>query len=293
MARPDSRLRVTSGSLRGATFPVVDGLTIGRGPHADIMILAVGVAPRHAQVRRRPGAPDTLVDLGGTTGTWSVGRRVDELELHEGTTFEIAGNRFVHTAVPAVSGAYSMHRAAEPIDRTTIRTGGRLVLGPIPRAVYSGDLVEDVAAVREAWRCAARGERPRGAMTSRELAQLVDRLAVGYDGARPRFAQFVADVAGSLSWSGHGLGTPVTVERLGAEGAAIRCEIDTLAPGQRVWLELECRTRAGTCVRFAGQIGAMTERGATIAFAPGDVLSDAGDTLRASAPTERNLPVAA
>jgi hypothetical protein len=123
-----SRLRVTSGPLRGATFPLIDGVTIGRSPGVDILVLAPGVRPRHAQIRESSAGCFMITTLDDDAELRAKGGPVRLVLLLPGASFELAGNRF---EVMAPAGTkpqceYIALRGEVPTDRTFASTGRHL-----------------------------------------------------------------------------------------------------------------------------------------------------------------------
>jgi pSer/pThr/pTyr-binding forkhead associated (FHA) protein len=79
---------VLSGPDLGRTFDVEDGALFGRSPDCQVVLRDTGVSRRHARLELR-GKTWLLVDQGSRNGISRDGQRLKELELEDGTLFEI------------------------------------------------------------------------------------------------------------------------------------------------------------------------------------------------------------
>ena len=76
-----AELRVMSGVFAGQRHPVGRGLTLGRSPGADVILLDLACSRTHARVERtRHGY--ALVDEGSANGTWLDGQRIPPHQRH-------------------------------------------------------------------------------------------------------------------------------------------------------------------------------------------------------------------
>jgi two-component system, cell cycle response regulator len=94
-------LLVLSGPQFGELFDLAPDrdLLIGRRADADLPIHDEGVSRRHATLRVGDGAA-RLVDLGSQNGTFVDGERVGEVELRDGSRFQLGAHttiKFVYT----------------------------------------------------------------------------------------------------------------------------------------------------------------------------------------------------
>ncbi len=94
--------------VNGERHPVSDaGLVLGRGAEADLRINDPGISRRHAQIQlsAHPGPLTvSVVDLGSTNGTSVDGRRVQQAQLHDGSTIVIGSTTVVVRAPRAGEG---------------------------------------------------------------------------------------------------------------------------------------------------------------------------------------------
>jgi hypothetical protein len=98
-SRPPTGRSSASVVVNGTKHPLTPpGLVVGRGAEADLRINDPGVSRRHAEFRVSGGNGRqlvTVVDLGSTNGTVADGRRVDEAELHDGSTVRVGSTDLV------------------------------------------------------------------------------------------------------------------------------------------------------------------------------------------------------
>jgi orotidine-5'-phosphate decarboxylase len=111
-------------------------LTIGRGPGNDVVVAALGVSKRHAELRRAPDGRYAIIDLGSHNGTYVNGIRVDQAELAEGDIVSIG-----HAAFRLSGGELS------PYAETGPRTGDDAG-GPPTQASANSSFAERFAAAR-------------------------------------------------------------------------------------------------------------------------------------------------
>ena len=93
---PDPRVAAeatVSIEVNGTNHPLAPpGLVLGRGSESDLRINDPGVSRRHAELRVSGGrgAPSvTVADLGSTNGTLVNGKRITEVEVHDGSVVRI------------------------------------------------------------------------------------------------------------------------------------------------------------------------------------------------------------
>ena len=72
---------------------------IGRSRECDIQVTDTNVSRQHAEVRRE-GGKYWLVDLDSTNGVESNGKRVQRLELEEGTRFTVGSTELTFSREP-------------------------------------------------------------------------------------------------------------------------------------------------------------------------------------------------
>jgi hypothetical protein len=105
------------GPLAGKTFPMVDGLTIGRSPDNGLAIADSELSRRHASIERI-GAEWRIVDLGSRNGVYVNGARVlTAALLHPGDSITLGQTRLRVTdvggpPVAALVGAQCTHCSA-------------------------------------------------------------------------------------------------------------------------------------------------------------------------------------
>jgi len=91
-----ARLICMSGSHKGSTFPVIAaGMTIGRSPRCDIVLIDPRVSSRHAWIGVVDGQT-ILRDLKSTNGTFlnaHTSASVSEVPLHSGDTISFGGHQ--------------------------------------------------------------------------------------------------------------------------------------------------------------------------------------------------------
>ncbi len=100
---PGSALLIsTRGAVTGSRYLLdEDEVTVGRDPHADILLDDSTVSRAHA-VFRRTGTTFTVTDAGSLNGTYVNRRRVDTAELHNGDEIMIGKFRLVFFTRTAV-----------------------------------------------------------------------------------------------------------------------------------------------------------------------------------------------
>jgi hypothetical protein len=100
-----ARLVCMSGTHKGRSFPVIAaGMTVGRSPRCDIVLVDPRVSSRHAWIGLVDGVT-VLRDLKSTNGTFmnaQIHSPVSEIALHPGDTISFGGHqgdqfRFVTT----------------------------------------------------------------------------------------------------------------------------------------------------------------------------------------------------
>jgi hypothetical protein len=282
------RLEVTSGALRGASFRVEHGLTIGRAPNVDVLVLARGVAPRHAEIRVDDDGEAEVVDLGSGSGVWIDGQRVASRRLTPGCAFEIAGIRF--ELVPERAPGDDV--ATEPHDvhgdaRSFETLGATSRIGAVPHDAYRGALMDDIVTLRELWLRWAEGER----LTAREAGQvgeLLQRLSLGHDGRRPRMLSFATRLPAMvrLGASPDAACFEATAIEVGVNGARLRCDPLLLAPGDEVWLAVTRRDLRDAGALLPAVVAATRDDGLDLVFVGRAALDrrSASGTLLRSAP---------
>jgi hypothetical protein len=91
-----ARLVCMSGHHKGTTFPVIaSGMTIGRSPRCDIVLVDPRVSSRHAWIGLVDGQT-ILRDLKSTNGTFlnaHIHASVSEVPLHSGDTISFGGHQ--------------------------------------------------------------------------------------------------------------------------------------------------------------------------------------------------------
>src|SRR5688572_7124693 len=88
------QLEAATGPLKGARFPLVDAVTIGRSSQVEIFIADADVSRRHAKVMALPDGGHVLIDLGSANGTRVDSQTIAEHRLQAGDTFTIGGTTF-------------------------------------------------------------------------------------------------------------------------------------------------------------------------------------------------------
>jgi len=90
-----AKLLMISGPRQGNEVLLTkDLLTIGSGPHNDLVLDDTTVSRRHCEIQLTPEGY-LIRDLGSTNGTWVQGVRVTEAFLDQGTEFQLGKTRFV------------------------------------------------------------------------------------------------------------------------------------------------------------------------------------------------------
>lgn len=84
---PDDYIVVLTGALKGASYPVESGVSIGRNPDNTIQTEDMLVSRKHAIVERTPDGGARVRDLGSGNGTYVDGQRVLEHALKDGEIF--------------------------------------------------------------------------------------------------------------------------------------------------------------------------------------------------------------
>lgn len=80
---------------------------LGRGTEAQLRLTHTSVSRRHAQIEhypdvRAPGGAGhwVLSDLGSTNGTSVNGRRVEQVEIHDGDRIDLGGASLIFQIAP-------------------------------------------------------------------------------------------------------------------------------------------------------------------------------------------------
>lgn len=100
-------LVVRRGPNAGARFLLdSDSSSVGRHPHAEILLDDVTVSRKHAQFRRK-GTTFSVRDRGSLNGTYLNGQRIDEAVLSDGDEVQVGKYRLTffasrHDTIPVV-----------------------------------------------------------------------------------------------------------------------------------------------------------------------------------------------
>lgn len=95
---------IARGPLAGARYVLDrDVTTIGRHPHADLLLDDVTVSRHHAEVRRHAGVM-LLVDMGSLNGTYVGSHRVEEHQLAMGDQVQIGRFKLIYVAAGDEAG---------------------------------------------------------------------------------------------------------------------------------------------------------------------------------------------
>lgn len=90
-ANADWLLAPLDSSSTACATAVEDGITLGAGPHSDVVLQHPGCAETHARVEVEAGRY-FVVDAGSQGGTWLNKRRIaGRTQLHPGDTLECGG----------------------------------------------------------------------------------------------------------------------------------------------------------------------------------------------------------
>lgn len=90
------RVRILNGPLEGRTFPVGDGVEIGRSSRADIQLVDDGVSRAHARIRRTANGRHQLEDLESANGTMVDELRIRRQLLAPCMVFTVWKTRFIY-----------------------------------------------------------------------------------------------------------------------------------------------------------------------------------------------------
>lgn len=105
-ALPRLVLRGLSGPMLGRSFPLRDGMLIGRARDCDVFIESQEISRQHARLRLRPDSV-MVEDLASTNGTFVNDERVTTAPLEPGDELRLDTIRFVMVApgTPGTPGA--------------------------------------------------------------------------------------------------------------------------------------------------------------------------------------------
>ncbi len=84
----NGHLIVIAGKRAGEVLPFTDSMSIGRGKEVDVRFLDRSVSRRHLEIVAE-GEGFRLSDLRSSCGTFVNGRRIDQVDLHEGDKIQI------------------------------------------------------------------------------------------------------------------------------------------------------------------------------------------------------------
>lgn len=90
-------LRGLSGPMLGRSFPLRDGMVIGRTHDCDVYIESQEISRQHARLRLRPDSV-MVEDLGSTNGTFVNNERVTMASLEPGDELRLDTIRFIMVA---------------------------------------------------------------------------------------------------------------------------------------------------------------------------------------------------
>ena len=85
-------LVVLVGSVAGKSYPIFDGMVIGRGPEADLKLPATDVSRRHAVIERDSERSFKIRDISSRNGTAIDGTPVKEAPLRYGARIQFGAN---------------------------------------------------------------------------------------------------------------------------------------------------------------------------------------------------------
>ena len=101
-ALPRLVLRGLSGPMLGRSFPLRDGMVLGRGRDCEVFIESQEISRQHARLRVRPESV-MVEDLNSTNGTFVNGERVTTALLEPGDELRLDTIRFIMVA-PGTTG---------------------------------------------------------------------------------------------------------------------------------------------------------------------------------------------
>lgn len=96
-ALPRLVLRGLSGPMLGRSFPLRDGMTIGRARDCDVFVESQEISRQHARLRLRPESV-MVEDLASTNGTFVNDERITTASLEPGDELRLDTIRFVMVA---------------------------------------------------------------------------------------------------------------------------------------------------------------------------------------------------
>ncbi|MGB8635705.1 MAG: FHA domain-containing protein [Rhodanobacteraceae bacterium] len=123
-ALPRLVLRGLSGPMLGRSFPLRDGMVLGRGRDCEVFIESQEISRQHARLRVRPDSV-MVEDLNSTNGTFVNDERVTMAPLEPGDELRLDTIRFVMVA-PGTTGTPGTSVQAE--DSTGSGKAWRIVL---------------------------------------------------------------------------------------------------------------------------------------------------------------------
>jgi len=139
-------LRGVAGPYFGRAIPIPENLVLGSGQDCNLVLDEGELAPRHAEIRVRPGIGIFMRDLGSKAGTAINGVQVKDAVLFSGDQISFAQNRFVLEA-PGMPTRKDQPTASAPIvsakpAATEGKPGGPVQVTQTMKAIRP----EDVAA---------------------------------------------------------------------------------------------------------------------------------------------------
>jgi len=125
-----AHLMVVSGSESvGRCIPVEDGMIIGRGAGADVVLKERGISRRHVRVSLVQDGSLYFEDCGSSNGLLYGGTRVSSLTLREGDRVQIGDAILVPLLVDASGYAFerNLYLSATADPSTTLTTAGHFM----------------------------------------------------------------------------------------------------------------------------------------------------------------------
>lgn len=120
-ALPRLVLRGLSGPMLGRSFPLRDGMVIGRSHDCDIYIESQEISRQHARLRVRPDSV-MVEDLASTNGTFVNNERVTIASLEPGDELRLDTIRFIMVAPGSAAVTGSRDEPEDPPKGVTRRT---------------------------------------------------------------------------------------------------------------------------------------------------------------------------